>query len=79
MSICNTFDELILNHDVCSILFSEVLTWIKKVLNAYGRHGEPNMLNGDQIQVLPTFPHKATTLLFTQGKKEIKSNTFWKV
>jgi hypothetical protein len=30
MSICNTFDELMLHHDVCSISFLEVLTWIKE-------------------------------------------------
>jgi hypothetical protein len=30
MNICDRFDELMLYHDVCSILFSEVLTWIKK-------------------------------------------------
>jgi hypothetical protein len=33
---------------------------------------------GDQIQVLPMFSHKATTSLLAQGKKEIKSNMFWK-
>jgi hypothetical protein len=59
--------------------FQKYLHGSGKVLNAYGRHGEPNMLIVDQIQVLPTFPHKATTSLFTQGKKEIKSNTFWNV
>jgi hypothetical protein len=30
MSICNTFDKLILNHNICLISFSEVLTWIKE-------------------------------------------------
>jgi hypothetical protein len=30
MSIYNTFDELMLHHDVCSISFLEVLTWIKE-------------------------------------------------
>jgi hypothetical protein len=30
MSICDTFDELMLQHDVCSISFSKVLTWIKE-------------------------------------------------
>jgi hypothetical protein len=30
MSICNTFDELMLHHGICSILFSEVLTWNKE-------------------------------------------------
>jgi hypothetical protein len=30
MNICNMFDELMLHHDVYSISFSEVLTWIKE-------------------------------------------------
>jgi hypothetical protein len=30
ISVCNTFDEFMLRHDVCSISFSKVLTWIKK-------------------------------------------------
>jgi hypothetical protein len=30
MSICNTFDKLMLHHDVCSISFSEVFTWIRE-------------------------------------------------
>jgi hypothetical protein len=30
----------------------------------------------DQIQLIPTFSHKATTSLFSQEKKEINSNTF---
>jgi hypothetical protein len=59
--------------------FQKCLLGSRKVLNAYGRHGGPNMLIGDEIQLLPTFPHKATTSLFAQGKKEINSNTFWKV
>jgi hypothetical protein len=29
-SICDTFDELILHHDVCLISFSEMRTWIKE-------------------------------------------------
>jgi hypothetical protein len=77
MSICNTFDELMMHHDVCSISFLEVLTWIKK--NIECRHGGSNMLIGDQIQLLPMFPHKATTSLFAKGKKEINSNKFRKV
>jgi hypothetical protein len=32
MSICNTFDELMLHHDVCLISFLEVLTWIKECI-----------------------------------------------
>jgi hypothetical protein len=29
MSIFNTFDEVMLHHDVCSISFTKVRTWIK--------------------------------------------------
>jgi hypothetical protein len=59
--------------------FQKCLLGSRKVLNAYGRHGEPNILIGDEIQLFHTFPHKATVSLFTQGKKEINSNMFWKV
>jgi hypothetical protein len=30
MSICNTFDELMLHHDVCLISLLHVLTWMKE-------------------------------------------------
>jgi predicted DNA-binding protein (UPF0278 family) len=30
MIVYNTFDELMLRHDVCSLSFSEIHTWIKK-------------------------------------------------
>ena len=30
MIIVATFDELMLRHDVCSLSFSEIHTWIKK-------------------------------------------------
>ena len=29
MIVFDTFDELMLHHDVCSLSFSEILTWIK--------------------------------------------------
>jgi hypothetical protein len=32
MSIFNTYDELMLHHDVYSISFLEVLTWIKECI-----------------------------------------------
>jgi hypothetical protein len=48
------FDELMLRHNVCSLSFSKIHTWIKKVLNTYGRYGGPKKLIGDQVQVFPT-------------------------
>jgi hypothetical protein len=30
MIVFDTFDELMLHHDVCSLSFSEIHTWIKK-------------------------------------------------
>ena len=55
MIIVATFDELMLRHDVCSLSFSEIHTWIKKrVLDTHGRHGGPKKLIGDQVQVFLT-------------------------
>jgi hypothetical protein len=47
ISIFNTCDEWTLHHDMCSMSFIEVLTWIKE--------GVDHAWKGwDQIQVLPT-------------------------
>jgi hypothetical protein len=50
MIVFYTFDELMLHNDVCSLSFSEIHTWIKRVLNTHGRHGGPKKSIGDQAQ-----------------------------
>jgi hypothetical protein len=42
INIFNTCDEWTLHHDMCSMSFTEVLTWIKEGV--------------DHVQVLPTLP-----------------------
>jgi hypothetical protein len=37
--VFDKFDEMMLHHDVFSLLFSEIHTWIKRALNTYGRYG----------------------------------------
>jgi hypothetical protein len=73
MSICNTFDELMMHHDVCSISFS------RKVLNAYGRHGGPNMFDRGPNPTPPHISPQDHHVTFRPRKERIKSNTFWKV
>ena len=55
MIVFDTFDELMMHHDVCSLSFLEIHTWIKRVLKTHGRHKGPKKLIGGQIQVFPTF------------------------
>ena len=54
MIIIVRFNELMLRHDVCSLSFSEIHSWIKKSVDTHGRHVEPKKLIGDQVQVLLT-------------------------
>jgi hypothetical protein len=76
MGICNTFVELMLQHVFVQFHFTKYLLGSRKVLNTCGRNGGPNIFTGTKSKSSPCFPHKATTSLFTQGKKEIKSNMF---
>jgi hypothetical protein len=55
MIVFDTFDELMMRHDVYSLSFSAIHTWIKKkVLNIHERHGGPKKLIEDQFHVFPT-------------------------
>jgi hypothetical protein len=69
ISICNTFDELMLHHDICSISFSEAS---RKVLNAWRTKYVDWRSNPSPSQVYPQGHH----ITFHQGKKEIKSSMF---
>ena len=65
MIVFDTFAELMLHHDVCSLSFSEIHTCCTKEVDWGPSTSIPNVL------------HQDTTSLLAQGKKEIKSNTFW--
>jgi hypothetical protein len=78
MIVFDKFDELMLPHDVFLLLFLEIHTWIKRVLNTHERHGElKKLIDYRPIPYIFNVLHQATTSLLVHEKKESKSNTFW--
>jgi hypothetical protein len=54
--IFNTCDEWMLHHDMCSMSFTEVLTWIKEGMDHPWKGWNMKHLDSGPIQVLPTLP-----------------------
>ena len=77
MIVFDTFDELMLHHDVCSLSFSEIHTWIKKSVKDTWKAWRTKEVDWGPSTSIPNVLHQDTTSLLVQGKKEIKSNTFW--
>ena len=77
MIVFDTFDELMLHHDVCSLSFSEIHTWIKKSVKDTWKAWRTKEVDWGPSTSIPNVLHLNTTSLLAQGKKEIKSNTFW--
>ena len=75
--IFDTYDELVLHHKVCIFSFLELLTWIKGRLDCIWKAREVNEVDWGPSPSIPNVFPQATTSLLVQGKKEIKSNTFW--
>jgi hypothetical protein len=77
MIVFDTFDELTLRHDVFSLLFSEIHTWIEKSIKHTRKAWRTKEVDWGSIPYIPNILHQANTSLLVQGKKESKSNTFW--
>ena len=77
MIVFDTFDELMLHHDVCSLSFSEIHTWIKKSVKDTWKAWRNKEVDWGLSTSIPNVLHQDTMSLLAQGKKEIKSNTFW--
>ena len=75
--ICDTFDELMLHHDVYSLSISEIHTWIKNSVKHTWKAWRTKEVDWGPSPSIPNVLHQATTSLLAQGKKEIQSNTFW--
>jgi len=75
--IINAFDELVLHHKMCIFSFSELLTWIKGRFDCIWKAWKVNEVDWGPNPSIPNVLHLDTTSLLVQGKKEIKSNTFW--
>jgi hypothetical protein len=76
MIVFDTFDDLMLRHDVCLLSFSEIHTWIKKKYQTHmeGMEDQRNWLG--IILCIPHVLHQATMKLLPK-EREIESNTFW--
>ena len=77
--IIDTFDELVLHHKVCVFSFSELLTWMKGRFNCIWKAWKVYEVDWGPSPSIPNVIHQATTSLLVKGKKESKSNTFWKL
>ena len=75
MIVFDTFDELMLHHDVCSLSFLEIHTWIKKSVKDTWKAWRTKEVDWGPSTSIPNVLHQNTTSLLAQGK--IKSNTFW--
>jgi hypothetical protein len=73
----DTFEQLLLHHDLCVFSFSELLTWIKGRLDCITKPWKVNEVDWGPTLSIPHVLHHATTPLFVQEKKQSKSNTFW--
>ena len=77
MIVFDTFDELMLHHDACSLSFLEIHTWIKKSVKDTWKAWRTKEVDWGSSTSIPNILHLDTMSLLAQGKKEIKSNTFW--
>jgi hypothetical protein len=77
MIVFDTFDELMLRHDVCSSSFSEIHTWIKKSIKHTWKAWRTKQVDWGTSPSIANVLHQAPTSLLVQEKKESKSNTFW--
>ena len=78
MSIFNTFDKWKLHHDVCSISFSEVLTWIKGRVECTWKVWRTKEVDWGPSQVLPTSTTKSSRHYWPKGIKRSNPTRFGK-
>ena len=57
--------------------FSKIHTWIKKSVKDTWKAWRTKEVDWGPSTSIPNVVHQDTTSLLVQGKKEIKSNTFW--
>jgi hypothetical protein len=72
----NTFGELMLRHDVCSLSFSKIHIWIKKSNKHTWNAWKIKEVDWGPSPSIPNILCQATTSLLAQEKKKIKFNTF---
>jgi hypothetical protein len=76
MIVFDTFDELMLRHDVCSLSFFEIHTWIKKSIKHMRKAWRTKEVDWGPSPSILNVLRQATTSLLAKGNKKIKFNTF---
>jgi len=64
MIVFDTFDELMLRHDVRSLSFLEIHTWIKKIIEHTWKAWRTKEVDWGPVPCIPIILHQATMTLW---------------
>jgi len=64
MIVFDTFDELMLRHDVHSLSFLEIHTWIKKIIEHTWKAWRTKEVDWGPVPCIPIVLHQATMTLW---------------
>ena len=76
MIVFDSFDELMLRHDVCLLLFSEIHTWIKKGTKHTWKVWRTKEVDWGPIPCIPNIPHQATTTFWPKVRNRLNLTRF---
>jgi hypothetical protein len=77
ITIFAKFDELMMCHDVCSLSFSKIHTWIQKSTKHTWKAWRTKEVDWGPSTSVPHVLHQTSMSLLAQRWKEIQANTFW--
>jgi hypothetical protein len=69
MIVFDTFDKFMFRHDVYSLSFSEIHTWIKKSIKHTWKVWRTKEVDWGPIPCIPNVPHQSTMTLWPKERK----------
>jgi len=76
MIVFDTFDELMLRHDVCLLSFLEIGIWIKKSIKHTWKAWRTKEVDWGPIPCVPIVLHQATMTLWPKVRKRLNPTRF---
>ena len=76
MIVFDTFDELMLRHDVCLLSFLEIGKWIKKSTKHTWKAWRTKEVDWGPIPCVPIVLHQATMTLWPKVRKRLNPTRF---
>jgi hypothetical protein len=76
MIVFDTFDELMFRHDVCSLSFLEIHTWIKRSIKHSWKAWRTKEVDWGHIPCIPNVLHQATMTLWPKERKRLNLTRF---